>query len=90
MVPFIDVTLGGRVVNAEGQGIRNVSVTVSGGDLASPITVRTGSLGTYRVSGLKSATQYTVTVAANRFTFAEPSRNVTMVSSLSAFNFTAQ
>lgn len=90
MVPYVDVTLGGRVATAEGQGIRNVSVTVSGGDLAAPITVRTGSFGTYRVSGLKSATQYTVTVAANRFTFAEPSRTVTMVSSLPGFNFAAQ
>lgn len=88
MVP-IAVSITGRVLTAGGAGIRNVLVTVSGGNLAAPVTMQTGSFGYFSFPGLQSTLGYTVTVASKRFTVAQPSRNVTPMADVSGFDFVA-
>lgn len=92
MVPAAtaNVSLGGRVTTAGGNGIGNVSVTLSGGNLPSPITVQTGSFGYYNFQGLQSGLAYTVTVSARRNSFAQTSRTITIQNDVSNFDFTAE
>ena len=91
MVPVAaNVSLGGRILTANGSGIRNVLVTVSGGDLPFPITAQTGSFGFYNFPALHSGQTYTVTVTTKRYTLAEPTRMVTLNSNVSNFDFVAE
>lgn len=91
MVPVAaNASLGGRILTAGGNGISNASVTISGGNLPSPVTVSTGSLGYYNVPGLQTGLTYTVTVSSKRNTFAQPSRMITLSNNIGDFDFTAE
>lgn len=90
MVPVANVTLSGRVLTAGGVGIRNALITVSGGNLSSPVTVPTGSFGYYYLEGLQSSQTYTVTVSVKRYVIAQPTQMVTPQANVTDFNFTAQ
>ncbi len=90
MIPVINVSVGGRVLTASGNPVRNAFVTISGGNLPSPVTVRTGSFSYYNFSGLQSGATYTVTVTAAKYNFAQPSQTITPLSNVSDFNFTAE
>ncbi|MBK8304798.1 MAG: carboxypeptidase regulatory-like domain-containing protein [Chloracidobacterium sp.] len=72
-----ELSIAGRVVTAEGRGIRGAFVTVTGtgGDVRN---VPTGNLGRYTVEGLKAGETYIVTVRSRRFTFAQPTRVITL------------
>jgi hypothetical protein len=61
-------TLSGTVKTTTGIPIRNVAVTISGGNLPAPVTVFTGNFGTYQFTNL-SGNDYTVTVTAKRYHF---------------------
>ena len=89
MVPLSNITLSGRILTSGGNGIRNGLVTISGGNLSSPITVQTGSFGYFNFSGLQSGATYTVTVATKRYVIAQPSRMVTTNANVNNFDFVA-
>ncbi len=89
MIPVTDSGVQGRVTTSGGAGIRNVSVTISGGNLPAPKTVLTGSLGRFVLSGLQSGATYTVTVGSKRFTFSQPSQTVAPDGSFATVNFAA-
>jgi hypothetical protein len=84
------VSVSGRVLTAGGQGIRNAEITVTGNTLTTPITVRTGAFGNYNVEGLAAGETYVITVGSQRYTFAMPSRVVTLSDSVTGFDFTAE
>jgi hypothetical protein len=90
MVPVTSVSLGGRILTADGRVIRNVLVTLSGGNLPAPVTVQTGNFGYYNFPGVLSGTTYTVTVAAKRYAFAQPSRTITPQANVTDFDFVAE
>jgi hypothetical protein len=90
MVPVTSVTLGGRIQTAGGDGIPNAVVTLSGGNLPSPVTVRTGGFGYYNFQGLQSGTTYTVTVSTKRYVFAQPTRMITLQTDVGNFDFVAE
>ena len=77
-------------MTADGTGIRNARVTVSGGDLAQPLTAVTGAFGNYRVEGLTAGETYVVTVASKSYVFEAPSRIVTLGDSVAGLDFTAR
>ncbi|MFN6963200.1 MAG: Calx-beta domain-containing protein [Pyrinomonadaceae bacterium] len=81
--------LGGRIADALGAAISNASVTISGGDLPEPVTVRTGTFGFYRFTGLSAGQTYIVTVHASRYRFAQPSRVVIMQEDVTDLDFVA-
>lgn len=85
-----DVSLGGRISNPNGQGIRNIRVTISGGNLAEPRTALTGSFGYFRFDGLRAGQTYVVYVSGKRYVFAESSRVVTLVDDLADVDFVGQ
>lgn len=87
--PAVPVSISGRVLTADGQGIRNIAVTISGGGLASPITVTTGAFGNYRFDNILSGQTYTVSVSGKRYSFSPSSRSITPSGEVTNENFTA-
>jgi glutamate synthase domain-containing protein 3 len=82
-----EVAISGRILTAEGRGITNATVTVSGGSLSAPITAVTGRAGAYTLAGLTAGETYVVTVASRRFAFDEPARVVTLNDNLTGLDF---
>lgn len=83
------VSISGRVTTAGGMPIRNATVTISGGGLTAPITVITGSLGTYVFNGLQAGETYTVTASAKRFRFPLGGRQVTPMTNVADVDIAA-
>ncbi|MBC7901169.1 MAG: carboxypeptidase regulatory-like domain-containing protein [Saprospiraceae bacterium] len=84
-----DTSLGGRVVTADGRGIRNAAVIISGGNLPESRRVLTGSFGYYRFDALEAGETYVLSVGSKRYTFSVPARTVTLNDELSNVDFTA-
>jgi len=81
------VSLSGRVVAFDGRGITNALVKISGGGLAAPQLAVTGRSGGYRFDDLESGQTYVLSVQARRFTFADPSRVITLNDNVVNANF---
>jgi CSLREA domain-containing protein len=94
-IEFIGATsatafISGRVTTADGQGIRNARVVVTGNSLANPRVVSTGSFGYFTFEGLASDETYVVTVDSKRYTFSTPSRVITLVDNVVDADFVAE
>jgi len=84
-----DVSLSGRVTTADGRGIRNARVLISGNSLPVSVVATTGSFGYFSFSGLPAGETYVVTVNSQRYTFSVPSRVITLVDNLADVDFVA-
>jgi hypothetical protein len=82
-----DVVLGGRVLTANGAGLKGAMVTVSGGTLSAPRTVMTASFGHYMFDDLDAGQTYVVSVAAKRYTFRTPAMLVSLDADLTEVDF---
>lgn len=82
-------SISGRVSTADGAGIRNAKVVISGGSLEQPLVVTTGSFGYYSVEGLRTGQTYIVTVISNRYSFSNPTRVISLVDSIVDADFVA-
>jgi hypothetical protein len=89
MVPVANTSVGGRILTASGAGISNARVTISGGNLLTPVTTQTGTLGWYNFTGLQAGAAFTITVQAKRSSFSQPTRTVTPSGNITNFDFTA-
>ena len=83
------VSIGGTVTTSGGQPIRNATLTISGGNLPSPVTAQTGNFGTYSFTGLQAGEAYTVRVDVKRYRFAQPTQMVTPFGNVGNVNFVA-
>jgi hypothetical protein len=83
------VSISGTVTTSGGQPIRNATLTISGGNLPSPVTVQTGNFGTYGFSNLQAGETYTVRVDVKRYRFAQPTQQVTPMNNVGNVNFVA-
>ena len=83
------VTVSGTITSAGGQPLRNAVVTISGGNLPNPVTVVTGSFGSYFFQNLTPTLQYTIFVSAKRYRFTPNSRVITPTGNLTNINFAA-
>ena len=82
------VTLGGRVVSAGGRGIGNVRVILA--DQSGQVTTAlTSPFGYYQFTNVRSGESYTISVSSKGYTFAEPTRIVTVNDAVDDLNFTA-
>ena len=68
----VSASISGRVTTFEGAGIRNATVTLTGGGLPQPLTAQTGSMGYYSFPSLPGDQSYTLMVSAKRFRFEIP------------------
>jgi hypothetical protein len=83
------VSISGSVTTSGGQPIRNATLTLTGGGLQTPISIQTGTLGTYAFNSLQAGEPYTVRVDGKRYRFAQATQLVTPMSNVSNINFTA-
>jgi hypothetical protein len=83
------VSISGTVTAFGGQPIANALLTLSGGNLPSPIQVQTGSFGIYQFSNLQAGSTYTVRVDVKRFRFSQNTQVMTPAGNVSNVNFTA-
>jgi len=83
------VTMAGRVTTADGRGIRNAQVVVTGDGLSEARTATTGSFGYFSFDGLTAGQTYVVTVNSQRYTFSVPSRVISLVDNLANVDFVA-
>ena len=83
------LSLSGKVTDSSGRGIRSVAVMLEGGGLVAPRSTTTGSLGHYSFDTLSSGT-YVLTVNSKRYSFAVPTRMITMVDSVTDADFVAE
>ncbi len=85
-----NASVSGRVTTADGRGIRNAILTISGGSLTTPRFVRTGSFGYYSFEDLPAGETYVVTISSKRYIFSNPSRVITLNDSITDADFTAE
>ncbi|MBL8183048.1 MAG: hypothetical protein JNL64_15725 [Blastocatellia bacterium] len=85
-----NASIGGRVVTASGQGIRNAAIVVTGNSLPQPIIAKTGSFGYYTIAGLNVGETYVVTVVSKRFDFSQPSRLISLSDNVTDIDFIAE
>lgn len=83
-------TLSGRVATANGRGIGKAYVTLSGGNLPSPLRVVTNPFGYYIFPDLAVGQTYVLSVNSKLFRFTQPSRTVSLVQDAAAIDFTAE
>jgi hypothetical protein len=83
------VSVSGRVMTANGNGIRNVIVTLAD---ASGLTRRaiSSSFGYYRFDDVEAGQNYVISVRSKRFTFANPTRILSVQDELTDVDFTAE
>lgn len=80
-------TLSGRVITAEGNGIKNAAVILTGGTLTQPMIVKTGSFGRFSFENLQTGQSYIVTVDSKRYIFDTTTRVVNLDSSITDIDF---
>lgn len=73
-----EASIGGRVMTADGRGIRNIRVLVTGGDLTAPRAAITNAFGYFTVDGLRAGETYLVSVGGKRHVFDPPARVVSL------------
>ena len=83
------VGISGRVTTANGNGIRNAKVVITGNSLVQPRIATTGSFGYYTFDGLETGETYVLTVNSKRYTFSMPSRVISLVDNVIDADFTA-
>jgi hypothetical protein len=84
-----NASISGRVATADGQGIRNATIVVTGNSLAEPLVTSTGSFGYYSFDGLNAGETYVVTVNSRRYSFSVPSRVISLVDNVVDADFIA-
>jgi hypothetical protein len=82
-------SVGGRVLTAGGQGIRNAEVTLTEQD-GTVHSVKTGTFGFYNFEGLSAAQTVVVTVSAKRYRFETDSQIVGVKESVANLDFIAR
>lgn len=82
------VSVAGRVLTADGRGIRNVLVSLADGQ-GNTKTVLTGVSGYYRFADVPRGATYTITVAAKKFGFNQSSQSRLIAADTDEVNFTA-
>jgi len=84
-----NVSISGTVRSSGGSGIRNAIVTLSGGNLQTPLVAQTGNFGTYSFAGVEGGFQYTIRVSAKRQRFATPMQMIIPTMNVTNLDFVA-
>jgi pectin methylesterase-like acyl-CoA thioesterase len=84
-----NVSLSGKVLTANGQGIIRAIVTLTNTATGEIRSLQTNSFGNYDFSDVASGAAYVVTVSSRRYSFANPSQIVNVSDNISELNFMA-
>jgi len=83
-----NASVSGRVLTANGNGIRGVFVTITGSNGDSR-TVRTSSFGYYAFEEIPAGETYVISVRSKRYQFSQSSQVVTVTDNMADVNFMA-
>lgn len=81
--------ISGRIIAGK-NGLSNVNVTLSGGSLQQPISIKTNSFGNYKFDNLPTGETYIVTVSAKKYTFTPPTKTVNLNDEITDADFVAE
>ena len=82
------VSVGGRVLTADGRGIRNVMITLTGAN-GETRTVLSSAFGYYRFTEIAAGGTYIFSVHSKRFTFSQPTQLLSIIQDTDDVNFIA-
>ncbi len=82
------VSISGKILTANGKGIRNVQLTLTDSNGNTRITT-SSSFGYYRFDGLQVGENYILQVTAKRYIFQNPSRIINLTENLTDADFVA-
>jgi hypothetical protein len=82
-------SISGRVTTADGLGIRNAEMVLTGNSLETPLRVSTSSFGYFTFDRLEIGETYVLTVNSRRFTFQVPSRVISLTDNATGIDFIA-
>lgn len=82
-----NASISGRIITADGRGIRNVTLQLTNLTTNETKTCRSGSFGRYNFADLESGETYILSVTAKRFSFSNPSRVITLSEDLADEDF---
>lgn len=82
-----NVSISGRVFAGGGRGITNARVTLSGGNLTTPIVVFTGRYGSFKFENIQSGLTYTISILSRRFTFPQSSQTISVIDNITDIFF---
>lgn len=80
--------VGGRVIDANGNGISKVQVKISGGELSQPLYAITNPFGYYNFE-VPAGQTYFVTVNSKNYSFSNPTQIINVNDNVTDLNFTA-
>jgi len=83
-------TIGGRIVNSNGRGIRNVRIMLTGSSLSEPIYATSTSFGYYRFPEVPVGETYILQVFSKNYNFNPSSRVVNLNSNLTDADFVGE
>lgn len=83
------VTISGRVLTAEGRGLRGAIIRLTGNDTARPRMVATGVNGTFSFTDVEPGHTYIISVTSRRFGFANPTQVITVNDNIADIVFQA-
>lgn len=83
-------SISGQVRTSNGNGIRNATVVLSGGNLPAPIVVQTGAFGLYEFSNLPVGQTYLVQVISKRFHIPNATRTIALQDNITSMDFVAE
>lgn len=84
-----NASIGGRVVDAGGAGLRNITVTLSGGNLLTPRTTLTSSFGYFTLDDVLAGETYILSVENKKYSFQQPTQVVLLMDNISDIIFQA-
>lgn len=83
------VTLSGRVLTAEGRGLRGAIIRLNGSGMTTPRIVMSGVNGTFSFADVEPGQTYVISVASRRFGFASPSQVISVSDNVADILFQA-
>lgn len=79
----------GRVTTADGRGITNAVITLSGGALFSPRTVQTSAFGYFTFEDVEAGQSYLLSIKSKRFRFEQETQFVVLMDNATGIVFQA-
>ncbi|HRI02793.1 MAG TPA: carboxypeptidase-like regulatory domain-containing protein [Pyrinomonadaceae bacterium] len=83
------MTLSGRVLTAEGRGLRGAIIRINGSGMTTPRIVMSGVNGTFSFADVEPGQTYVISVASRRFGFATPTQVITVTDNVADILFQA-
>jgi hypothetical protein len=83
------VGIGGRVLGTGNEGLRNVTVTLTGGTLSTPRVTRTNTFGNFKFEDVEVGQVYTVSVQSKKYGFPQESQVFSLMDGISDILFQA-